>query len=94
MKKIWNWIVNIPQDKLLHIMLISVTVAVTILLLKAFGFSNIASCCYGWGVGFALGIGKEIYDEIKKGSSEAADWAADIIANTAVCIYSYILLIL
>lgn len=92
MKRIWNWIIHIPYDKLLHDGVMIRVTALAILILKLFGLSNIESVCYGWGVGFIVGIGKEIYDEIKKKSSEASDWTVDIIATTEVSLFSYIIM--
>ena len=94
MNKIWNWIVSIPKDKLLHDSITTKIVAIAVLLFKFMGCENVDACAYGWGIGFAAGIIKEIYDELKKKSSDSLDWAADAISFTLMSIYSYLLLAL
>lgn len=92
MKKIWDFIVNIAKDKLLHIVVLGVITATAILVFKFCGCGKL-SCAYGWGVGFVFGIGKELYDEIKKKSSEAEDWLADVVSVTVVTLYSLFLML-
>lgn len=92
MKKIWNFIINIPQDKLLHIVILGFITALTILAFKICGYGK-PSCAFGWLVGFVFGIGKEIYDELKTRSSEAGDWLADVIVITFVVLYSLFLML-
>ena len=92
MKNIWNWITSIQIDKLLHNGMAMRIAAIAILVFKLFGYGNIASCCYGCGAAFVISIAKEIYDEIKKKSSESSDWAADVIGMTEAALYSYIIM--
>lgn len=92
MKKIWDFVVNIPQDKLLHIVVLGIITSLAILSFKLCGCGT-SSCAFGWLVGFALGVGKEIYDEAKKKSSEAIDWLADVSATTFVALYSLFLML-
>lgn len=96
MKKIYNWFISLANDKKSHIIIMTMIVGIATFIFKACNFDALTSCCYGWGVGFALGILKEIIDLFKKdgSSSEASDWAADIITDTIVSLYLYILLII
>lgn len=94
MKKIWNWFVGFPKDKLQHQKAIAIIASVSILILRCVGVEELTSCAYGWGIAFVFGIGKEIIDEVRKKSSEASDWAADVIADTLVVLYSYIIMVL
>lgn len=90
--KIWNFVVSIPQDKLLHFAVSAVITAIAILLFKLCGFGK-ESCAYGWLVGFAFGMGREIYDEITKKDSESGDWLYDAVAFTGVALYSLFLML-
>lgn len=90
--KIWDFIVSIPKDKLLHIVVLGSITAAAILVFKSMGFEKM-SCAYGWLVGFAVGVGKEIYDEVKTKSSEADDWLADFLSISCVTIYSLLLML-
>ena len=91
MKKIYDFIVSIPKDKLLHMLVEMLITMVTILVFKICGL-GMDACAYGWAVGFAFGISKELYDEKKKGISESTDWLYDIVACTVVALYSLILM--
>lgn len=93
MKKIWNFIVRIAKDKLLHIQLEEMITAVAIIVFLIFGCGK-ESCAYGWGVGVLFGIGKELVDEKRKGTSEAADWAADLFGCTVVALYSWFIMLI
>lgn len=92
MKKIYDWVVNIPKDKLLHILVIVVITMVSTLIFKWCGCGKL-SPFYGFGVGFVFGIGKEIYDEAKGRESEAMDWAADFVTLIFVTAYSWLMMI-
>lgn len=92
MKKLYNWFINLPKDKLLHIVAISIVTMLSISLFKLAG-CELLSVAYGWAVAFAVGIGKEIYDEVKKKSSESSDWLADIVTATVVSLYSLVVMI-
>ena len=92
MKKIWNWLVNTPKDKLLHVLTASVITTIAILIFRYLGIECTKASAYGWGVGFLFSIGKEIYDEIKTKSSESSDWAADAIGITYTALYSYLIM--
>lgn len=93
MKKIYNWFINLAKDKLLHIQLEEIITAVATIVFLILG-CNKESCAYGWGVGVLFGIGKELFDEKKKGTSEAADWAADLVGATVVSLYSLIIMLI
>ena len=92
MKKFYNWIINIPKDKLLHVDIEMLITLVSIVIFKLFG-CGLESCAYGWLVGFLFGIGKEIYDEIKYKSSTSSDWFADVISCTFISICALLLLL-
>jgi hypothetical protein len=65
MKKLYSWFINLPKDKLLHIVAISIVTMLSISLFKLAG-CGLLSIAYGWAVVFAVSISKEIYDEVKK----------------------------
>ena len=89
---IWDFVVNIPQDKLLHVVVLGTITRLAILLFKVCGY-ELMSVAYGWMVGFFIGVGKEIYDEAKKTGSEASDWAYDFVTITFVSLYSLFLML-
>ena len=66
LKKIWAWIVSIPQDKLLH------DYCAALICLFVFAILYRCTVPFGWAVLIAGAvallalIGKEIYDHIKK----------------------------
>ena len=92
MKKLYNWFINLPKDKLLHIVAISIVTMLSISLFKLAG-CGLLSVAYGWAVAFVVGMGKEIYDEVKKKQSESSDWATDLISSIVVSLYSLVVMI-
>ena len=92
MKKLYSWFIIRQKDKLLHIVAISIVTMLSISLFKLAG-CGLLSCAYGWAVAFAVGMGKEIYDEVKKKSSESSDWLADLVSATVVSLYSLIVML-
>ena len=84
MKKIIEWLTGIGKDKWIHF-----TVCLIITLLAGVitnwlcpDLSKAGVMSAAWTVGFVAGLTKEIYDEIKSGSSDPYDWAADFIGST------------
>ena len=91
MKKIWDFVVHVAKDKLLHIVMVAVVTSVAILVCKLLGCGKEA-CAYGWLAGFVVGFAKELYDENKSGTSESGDWLADLIGATSVAVYSLLIM--
>lgn len=84
MKKIIDWIVKIGKDKWIHftVCLIIALIAGIVTKWLCPDLSKAGVMCAAWTVGFVAGLTKEICDEIKSGSSDAYDWAADFIGST------------
>jgi hypothetical protein len=92
MKKIYDWVVKIPQDKLLHFIGSGLVTAAVIVGCKLFG-CGLESVAYGWATGMVTGFGKEVYDMIKDGSSESNDWWADMAGATSSALYGLLMMV-
>lgn len=94
MKKIWNWLTNLPKDKILHddicttISLIAACIC-RLLISKEWYIIFV----FAWIIGFIFAIGKKIYDEWKSKGADESDWAADIVGITRGSLFSLILTI-
>lgn len=83
MKKILNWIANIPKDKLLHF---GISAAATIFASHlCMRYCEEPPVCInvGVGVGLALGFIKELFDSFDK--DNAFSWS-DILADVLGCL--------
>lgn len=84
MKKIIDWIVGIGKDKWIHFTVCLIVSLLAGIVTKSI-YPNLCPAkiaCVSWVVGYMVGLGKEIYDEIKTKSSDPYDWAADLIGAT------------
>lgn len=80
LKKIWAWIVSVPQDKLLHyvaVLLVAQFVFCVVFIFSTFWLA------FGWAnaAGILVGLGKELYDLIKQ-EGHSAEWR-DLVADGA-----------
>ena len=94
LKEIWNKIVGVAQDKLLHINVCGLVTMVAILFCLGLGVNAYLSCIIGWIVGFIFGLGKEVFDENKGSFFDETDLLADLIGNTTIALYTFIILLL
>lgn len=83
-EKILAFFGSIDKDKWMHF-----TICLIVSLLAGieakFLFPELSAAeiaCASWIVGYIVGLGKEIYDEIKTKSSDPYDWAADLMGAT------------
>ncbi len=80
LKKIWAWIISIPQDKLLHF--VSILLLTLLTFCVVFIFSTFWPA-FGWAnlLGVVASLGKELYDLIKQ-EGHTAEWR-DLVADGA-----------
>lgn len=80
LKKIWAWIVSVPQDKLLHF--VAVLLVAQFVFCVVFIFSTFWPA-FGWAnaAGVVVSLGKELYDLIKR-EGHTAEWR-DLVADGA-----------
>lgn len=84
MKKIMEWLTGIGKDKWIHFTVCLIVSLLAGIVTKSL-YPNLCPAeiaCVSWVVGYMVGLGKEIYDEIKTKSSDPYDWAADLIGAT------------
>lgn len=84
MKKIMEWLTDIGKDKWIHFTVCLIVSLLAGIVTKSL-YPNLCPAeiaCVSWVVGYMVGLGKEIYDEIKTKSSGPYDWAADLIGAT------------
>ncbi len=93
-KEIWNKIIGVAQDKLLHINVCGLITMFAILFCLCVGINDYLSCIIGWIVGFVFGIGKEVFDERKGSFFDETDLLADLIGNTTIALYTLAILLL
>lgn len=86
LKSIYNWIVNVEKDKLLHYT-ISLILALTIYTIWHCFDSKIDSICWTYCISFVITLSKEIYDEYVSGTSDDKDWSADMLGILTALIY-------
>lgn len=82
MKELFNKIVNVAKDKLLHIGMCMIIALLVTVFMKFVTLDKVLMFSVGWASAFLAGIGKEIYDEVKYGGADSADWLADVIGAT------------
>ena len=94
MKKIWNWLTNLPKDKILHDDMSCTISLIAACICKLFISKEwYTIVAFAWFIGFIFAIGKEIYDEWKYKGADESDWAADIVGITRGSLFSLILAI-
>lgn len=84
MKKIIEWLTDVGKDKWIHFTVCLIVSLLAGIVTKSL-YPNLCPAeiaCVSWVVGYMVGLGKEIYDEIKTKSSDPYDWAADLIGAT------------
>lgn len=84
MKTIMEWLTGIGKDKWIHFIACLIVSLIAGIVTKSL-YPNLCPAeiaCVSWVVGYMVGLGKEIYDEIKTKSSDPYDWAADLIGAT------------
>jgi VanZ family protein len=88
--KIYNWIINIPKDKVMHFTLSFLISLVCCSIATKYTNNIWYGIGFSWIVTFIIGMGKEICDELRYHGSEAYDWLADVIGFLVATIYSII----
>ena len=83
MRKIIEFLEDLGKDKWMHFtvcLVASLLAGIAAKLLYHLPAAEIA--CVSWVVGYIVGFGKEVYDEIKYKGSDPYDWAADFLGST------------
>lgn len=93
-KELWKKITSVAQDKLLHINVCGLITMAAIVFCMCIGVNSYLACIIGWIVGFVFGIGKEVFDEGKGSFFDETDLLADLIGNTTIALYTFIILLL
>jgi VanZ family protein len=92
LKSIYNWIVNVEKDKLLHYT-ISLILALTIYSIASkITHSKASAIGISWFVSFIIGIAKEAYDEYKHHNAEEGDWIADVLGIVTALAYCLVMI--
>ena len=89
LKSIYNWIVNVEKDKLLHYT-VSLILALTIYTIWNCFDSKIDAICWTYAISFVITLSKEIYDEYVSGTADDKDWSADMLGIVTALIYCLI----
>ena len=74
MRKIWNFIINIPKDKLLHL-LAGLLVSLYVLAVASFFLLKAGAVAFADVVTFLVLLGKEIYDLFSESKGHSFEWA-------------------
>ena len=83
--KIFAFFGSIGKDKWIHFTVCLIVSLLAGIVTKSLYPQLCAAeiACASWVVGYMVGLGKEIYDEIKYKGSEPYDWAADFLGSTS-----------
>ena len=88
MRKIYDWIENLPKDKVLHFLVTFVISFVSCFIICKHTNSLWSGIAGSWFLAFAIGVGKEILDEQYHHNADEADWFADVLGYvSAIVIY-------
>lgn len=91
--KILNWLSHWEKDKVLHFSISLIVALLTAVFVKYLGGEPTTVLCTCWFVGFAAGLGKEIYDDLRHDGADPADWASDLVGTTLGMILAYLLVL-
>lgn len=89
LKSIYNWIINVEKDKLLHYT-ISLILALTVYSIWHCFDNKINSIGWTYFICFIITLGKEMYDEYTSGTADDKDWSADMLGVLTALIYCLI----
>ena len=92
MKHLYNKLVNVEKDKLLHFIVMFIITLIIYGVAAKTTHSKVSAIGISWFVSFAIGIAKEAYDEQKHHDAEEGDWIADMVGCVSALAYCLILL--
>ena len=92
MKRLYNKLVNVEKDKLLHFIVMFIITLIIYGVAAKITHSKVSAIGISWFVFFIIGIAKEAYDEHKHHDAEEGDWIADMIGCVSALTYCLILL--
>jgi VanZ family protein len=90
MKRLYNKLVNVEKDKLLHFIVMFIITLIIYGVAAKITHSKVSAIGISWFVSFAIGIAKEAYDEHKHHDAEEGDWVADMIGCVSALAYCLI----
>ena len=90
MKRLYNKLVNVDKDKLLHFIVMFIITLIIYGVAAKITHSKVSAIGISWFVSFAIGIAKEAYDEYKHHNAEEGDWIADMVGCVSALTYCLI----
>ena len=90
MKRLYNKLVNVEKDKLLHFIVMFITTLIIYGVAAKITHSKVSAIGISWFVSFAIGVAKEVYDEQKHHNAEEGDWIADMVGCVSALAYCLI----
>ena len=91
MKRLYNKLVNVEKDKLLHFIVMFIITLIIYGVAAKITHSKVSAIGISWFVSFAIGIAKEAYDEHKHHDAEEGDWIADMIGCVSALAYCLVM---
>jgi VanZ family protein len=92
LKSIYNWIVNVEKDKLLHFIVMFIITLITYGVIMKVAHNKVSAIGISWFVSFIIGIAKEVYDEHKHHNAEEGDWIADVLGIVSALAYCLVMI--
>lgn len=91
MKRLYNKLVNVEKDKLLHFIVMFIITLIIYGVAAKITHSKVSAIGISWFVSFTIGIAKEAYDEHKHHDAEEGDWIADMIGCVSALAYCLVM---
>ena len=92
LKSIYNWIINVEKDKLLHFIVMFIITLTVYGVAAKITHSKVSAIGISWFVSFIIGIAKESYDEHKHHDAEEGDWIADMVGCVSALAYCLVMI--
>jgi VanZ family protein len=92
MKQLYNKLINVEKDKLLHFIVMFIITLIIYGVVENITHSKISAIGISWFVSFAIGIAKEAYSEYKHHDAEEGDWIADVLGIVTALAYCLIMI--
>lgn len=87
MKQLYNKLINVEKDKLLHFIVMFIITLIIYGVAAKTTHSKVSAIGISWFVSFIIGIAKEAYDEHKHHDAEEGDWIADMVGCVSALAY-------
>ena len=92
MKRLYNKLVNVEKDKLLHFIVMFIITLIIYGVVAKITHSKVSAIGISWFVSFIIGIAKEAYDEHKHHDAEEGDWIADMVGCVSALAYCLVMI--